>query len=255
MDKERNLEWLKADHGLTLDQVNALYHYGQYQYTYGDYSGASSYLYHFLILSPDLDLNLSAHWGKLSSDILMGTFDVALTDLKDLRELIDNPQTKEMAKPNVQLQQRTWILHWSLFVFFNHEQGRQGLFEMFMSPAYLNTIQTACPHLLRYLTFAVILLRRSSLKLTSGTRTIRDPIKELIKILATEHSYSDPLTRFVNSLYSEFDFEGARENLKEAETLVENDFFTSQFKESFVDEARWLVSEVYCRIHRRIDIG
>ncbi len=58
----------------------------------------------------------------------------------------------------------------------------------------------------------------------------------------------------MKDLYGEFDFEGAQERLKEAEKVVENDFFLGEFKEAFVEEARWLVSEVYCRIHRRIDI-
>lgn len=160
-----------------------------------------------------------------------------------------------MAKPAVQLQQRTWLLHWSLFIFFNHEDGRQQLLDMFLSPAYQNTIQASCPHLLRYLVASSILLRRSNQKINAGTRSIRDPIKECTKIvLVEEYQYSDPITGFLKDLYGEFDFEGAQERLKEAEKVVENDFFLGEFKEAFVEEARWLVSEVYCRIHRRIDI-
>ena len=37
-----------------------------------EYSGAADYLYHFRVLSTDNDLNTSAHWGKLASDILTG---------------------------------------------------------------------------------------------------------------------------------------------------------------------------------------
>ena len=46
--------------------------FGHFQYMYGNYSGAADYLYHFRVLSPDNDLNTSAHWGKLASDILTG---------------------------------------------------------------------------------------------------------------------------------------------------------------------------------------
>ena len=35
------------------------------------------------------------------------------------------------ASPLTQLQQRTWLLHWSLFVFFNHENGNNLLIDMF----------------------------------------------------------------------------------------------------------------------------
>lgn len=244
---------------LTLDQVNALYHYGHYQYTYGGYEGAASYLYHFLILSPSADLNLSAHWGKLCSNILCGEWDAALAEIKDLRDVIDNPQTAEQAKPSVQLQARTWLLHWSLFVFFNHENGRQALLELFLSPAYLNTMQTAAPHLLRYVVAAGILSRASGGKAATpsilGSRTIRDPVKEVTKIvLMEEYNYSDPITGFLKDLYGDFDFEGAQERLRVAEHVLENDFFLNSLAPDFLENARWLISEVYCRIHRRIDI-
>jgi translation initiation factor 3 subunit E len=243
---------------LTLDQVNALYHYGHYQYTYGDYAGASSYLYHFLILSPSLDLNLSAHWGKLLSNILCGEWDAALAEVKDLKEIIDNPQTEEQAKPSNQLQARSWLLHWGLFVWFNHEDGRSGLMDIFLTPAYLNTMQTNCPHLTRYLVASAILTHRtnsSNYKITLGGRTMRNPIQEITKIVLMEnHHYSDPITAFLSDLYGEFDFEKAQEKLKVAKGIIENDFFLNGFVEEFMEGARWLVSEVYCKIHRRIDI-
>lgn len=259
VDKQRNMELLQKEYNLTLDQVNALYHYGHYQYTYGGYEGAASYLYHFLILSPSHDLNLSAHWGKLCSNILCGEWDAALSEIKDLRDFIDNPQTADQAKPNVQLQARTWLLHWSLFVFFNHENGRQALLELFLSPAYLNTMQTAAPHLLRYVVAAAILGRTAAgAKATPsvlGSRTIRDPIKEVTKIvMMEEYHYADPITGFLKDLYGDFDFEGAQERLRVAEQVLENDFFLNGFTADFLENARWLVSEVYCRIHRRIDI-
>ena len=258
VDKLRNMELLEREYGLTLEQVNALYYYGHYQYTYGDYLGASSYLYHFLILSPSLDLNVSAHWGKLLSDTLAGEWDAALSELKDLREMIDNPSTEEQAKPSVQLQARSWLLHWGLFVFFNHEDGRAALLDIFLSPAYLNTLQTSCPHLTRYLVAAAILTHRTnsnSYKVTIAGRSIRNPIQEITKIVLQEnHHYADPITSFLSDLYGEFDFEKAQEKLKDAKTILENDFFLNGFVDEFMEGARWLVSEVYCKIHRRIDI-
>ena len=35
-----------------------------------------------------------------------------------------------------QLQQRTWLIHWSLFVFFNHPSGRNGIIDMFFQDKY-----------------------------------------------------------------------------------------------------------------------
>ena len=52
-----------------LEQIIALYTFGQFQYCYGSYTGATNYLCHF---HPDNDLNNFAHLSKLASDILTG---------------------------------------------------------------------------------------------------------------------------------------------------------------------------------------
>jgi len=70
-----------------------------------------------------------------------------------------------------------------------------------------------------------------------------------------EYQYTDPVTTFLKELYVEFDFEAAQKALKEAEKVVANDFFLDNFGDDFMDNARYLISEAYCRIHQRIDIG
>jgi translation initiation factor 3 subunit E len=70
-----------------------------------------------------------------------------------------------------------------------------------------------------------------------------------------EYQYSDPVTKFLKELYVEFDFEAAQRQLQLAERVVGNDFFLSEFKDDFLDNARYLISEAYCRIHQRIDIA
>ena len=62
-----------------------LYNFGKFWCTYGNYSGAVDYLYHFRMLSTDVDLNTSAHLGKLVSDILTGKWDVAQHASRDAR--------------------------------------------------------------------------------------------------------------------------------------------------------------------------
>ena len=244
------------------EQITALYHFGQFQYSYGNYSGAADYLYHFLILSTDSDLNLSALWGKLASDILTGKWDVALTGLNELRELIDSrssaPSLLTSAEANSlsQLQSRTWILHWSLFVYFNHEQGRTLLLETFLSPAYLNTIQTTCPWILRYLAAAAIVSRKASSAGGVASSRVRHALKEVVKVVQMEeYQFSDPITNFLKELYLDFDFEAAQKELMTAVQVVENDFFLGDFKDEFLDNARYLISEAYCRIHHKIDIA
>lgn len=168
-----------------------------------------------------------------------------MQEVKDLRDAIDSHPS-----PLAQLQARSWLLHWSLFVFFNLDQGCQGLLELFLSPAYLNTIQTSCPHLLRYLVAAAIISRRTP---QSSRRGSRDHIKDLTRIVQMEeYQYADPVTSFLKDLYGDFNFDHERISL--AAGVVRSDFFLSGFADEFVDNARWMVSEVFCRIHQRIDI-
>ncbi|EPS98504.1 eukaryotic translation initiation factor 3 subunit 6 [Fomitopsis schrenkii] len=264
-DKNQNLQYLKEHYNVTLEQINALYNFGQFQYSYGNYSGAADYLYHFRVLSTDPDLTMSAHWGKLASDILTGKWDVALEELNTLREAIDSrspsvPQFTSAPSASItdpalaQLHSRTWLLHWSLFVYFNHPEGRTLLLETFLSPTYLNTIQTSSPWILRYLATAAVLSRKSSSGALSAR--VRHSLKEIVKVIQMEeYQYQDPVTTFLKELYVEFDFEAAQRALGRAEVVVANDFFLNEFRDDFMDNARYLISEAYCRIHQRIDIA
>jgi len=261
-DKNQNLQYLKDNYNLTLEQITALYNFGQFQYTYGNYSGAADYLYHFRVLSTDNDLNTSAHWGKLASDILTGKWEVALEELNTLRDVIDSRSPSSLvatAEPAAltQLHSRTWLVHWSLFVYFNHEQGRTLLLENFLSPTYLNTIQTSCPWILRYIATAAILARKTSAGGTTAVSSrVRHSIREIVKVIQTEeYQYQDPVTSFLKELYVEFDFEAAQRELTLAERVVGDDFFLGEFRDDFLDNARYLISEAYCRIHQRIDIA
>ena len=69
-----------------------------------------------------------------------------------------------------------------------------------------------------------------------------------------EYQYSDPITLFLKELYVEFDFEAAQAELSKALKVIGDDFFLNGFRDEFLDNARYLISEAYCRIHQRIDI-
>ncbi|KLO10911.1 eukaryotic translation initiation factor 3 subunit 6 [Schizopora paradoxa] len=257
-DKLQNLQYLKENYNLSLEQITALYHFGQFQYSFGNYSGASDYLYHFRVLSTDNDLNLSAHWGKFASDILAGKWDVAVDELNALKELIDSrSSTTADTAALSQLHSRTWLLHWSLFVYFNHDQGRMFLLETFLNPSYLNTIQTSSPWLLRYLVAAAVLSRKTTSGGTTMTSSrVKHALKDIIKIIeVSSYQYHDPITDFLKELFLEFDFEAAQRELATAVQVVENDFFLREFASEFLDNARYLISEAYCRIHHKIDIA
>ncbi|KAM0745649.1 eukaryotic translation initiation factor 3 subunit 6 [Meredithblackwellia eburnea MCA 4105] len=257
-DKLHNLTYLKDAHGVTLDQIALLYQFGQFQYSVGHYSGASDYLYHFRVLSTDSNLVLSSMWGKLASDILEGSWDAALEELQGLREHIDQRGGAGPGGPLLALQQRTWWLHWSLFVYFNHPAGRDGLLETWLNQNYLNTVQTSSPWLLRYLVAAVVISRKSTIRSAAAGNSARsrEAVRDVVRALGQEeYQYKDPITEFLRKLYGEVDFEGAREEMGKAAVTMEDDFFLEQFKDEFVENARYLVSEAYCKIHHRIDIG
>ena len=69
--------------------------------------------------------------------------------------------------------------------------------------------------------------------------------------------YTHLFTYFLLFIYHEVTrlFEAAQRELTKAEVVVANDFFLSEFKDDFLDNARYLISEAYCRIHQRIDIA
>jgi len=95
-----------------------------------------------------------------------------------------------------------------------------------------------------------------SRKAPSPSSRVRHSTREIVKIVQMEeYQYTDPVTTFLKELYVEFDFEAAQKALKEAEKVVANDFFLDNFGDEFMDNARYLISEAYCRIHQRIDIG
>lgn len=252
-DKESNMRYLKENHGVTPQMVEQLYDYGQFQYSCADYNAASELLYQYRILSTDNERVDAANWGKLASDILTTNWEAAL---EEVNRLVESIQGRFHTNPLAQLQHRTWLIHWSLFPFFNHEPARETLTELFFKPDYINAIQVACPWILRYLTAAVVTNRsRPGNKSNFLYGNYQKQLKDLVRIVRQEqYEYNDPVTGFVKALYVDFDFEEAQKRLLEADEILRADFFLAASADSFLDAARHLISESYCKIHQRIDI-
>lgn len=228
--------------------VNALYDFGNFQYSCGNYGAAADLLYQFRVLSTDNDKVSAATWGKLASEILTTSWESALEEVQKVKEVID---TKLFNNPLAQLQHRTWLIHWALFPLFNSDSSRDPLLDLLFSPAYINTIQTSCPWVLRYLSAAVITGRGRARN--SGVQ--QKQLKDIVRIVRQEaYEYNDPLTEFVRALFIDFDFEEAQRQLTRAEEVLRSDFFLAACADTFVDNARHLIFESYCKIHARIDI-
>lgn len=147
--------------------------------------------------------------------------------------------------PQEQLQQRTWLLHWSLFVFAWCEDGRDAIVEFMLQPRYSEAIQCNAPWLLRYLSAGVIFhKRRKSL------------IPDLLRILQlADTTYVDPILEFVDYLFVRLDFESALASLRECEAVLASDFFLYEKNlTDFMESAKLAIFELYCRVHRTIDI-
>lgn len=228
--------------------VDALYDFGNFQYSCGNYAAASELLYQFRVLSTNDEKVSAATWGKLASDILTTNWESAMEEVQKVKDQID---TKLFANPLAQLTHRGWLIHWALFPFFNYEPARDIICDLFFSAPFINTIQTSCPWILRYLTAAVITNRSR----TRNTGQYPKQLKDIIRIVKQEnYEYSDPVTDFIKALYIDFDFEEAQKKLIEAEEVLRSDFFLVAASDSFVEAARHLISESYCKIHQRIDI-
>ncbi|KAK9461928.1 eIF3 subunit 6 N terminal domain-containing protein [Lipomyces oligophaga] len=255
-DRALNLAFVKENHEVTPEMVQVLYDYGQFQYNCGEFTEAAELLFHFRTLSVDNDLVLSATWGKLACEIMTLKWDNAVEELGKLREQVDG---RTFADPLIQLNHRAWIIHWALFFFFNSDAGREKLTDLFLSPAYINVIQTTCPWILRYVTVAVLASRAARKTSAAGRAasyaTYQKQIRELIRVIKQErYEYSDPMTEFVFALYVDFDFEEAQAKLAESADAVRADPFLVPSADTFLESARHLVSELYCQIHQRIDI-
>eukprot|EP00003_Mantamonas_plastica_P014776 TRINITY_DN2545_c0_g1_i4.p1 TRINITY_DN2545_c0_g1~~TRINITY_DN2545_c0_g1_i4.p1 ORF type:complete len:436 (-),score=176.32 TRINITY_DN2545_c0_g1_i4:473-1780(-) len=240
--KTFNAEYLEENYDITETEINAMYHLAKLQYDAGKYQKAAPLLHNFTHLGKDTELIFNALWGKFACEIMTQNWDAAKNDLSALRDAIES---KNWETPLEQLQQRTWLIHWSLFVFFNHPTGRNGIIEMFMDDKYMNAIQTQAPHALRYLAAAVITNKRG-----------RGVLNDLVKVIQVEsYTYKDPITEFVQSLYVDFDFDGAQTQLDICLEVLSNDFFLTSIRDEFLHNARLFIFETYCRIHKTIDIA
>jgi len=246
-DREGNsklYEYIEKEYNFKPEMLDVLYRYAKFQYECGNYSAASVCLYYYRNVVPHGDPNyLNALYGKLASEILCQEFNHAKDDLIKLRAYIDSdPFDTELEL----LQHRSWLLHWSLFVFFNLPKGRDDLIELFLnSQPYLNAIQIACPHLLRYVSVSVVTCKSKQ----------KNTLKDLMRVIDVErNSYRDPVTDFLSCLYLDFDFDEAQKKLRECEDVLLNDFFLTGLLDDFRENARLLIFEMFCRIHQCIGL-
>jgi PCI domain len=221
-------------------------------------------------------------WGRLACEILVEDWVNATVAVEAVKTALEILAQNGTITPLEGLQQRTWLLHWSLFVYWNDRSAKGGLetlVELFHSERYKQAISTNAPHLLRYLTAAVLLCKRRITKkaaaaaaaaaAASGAEagattvttvtTVRDNaetrrlIRNLVNVIQ-DCEYTDPIVEFVKCLCIKFDFDSAQLILPDCEKVLMTDFFLCRQTALFMEEARVFVFENYCRIHHKIDL-
>lgn len=110
--------------------------------------------------------------------------------------------------------------------------------------------------------YIYIILSSQYLSLTNEitlTRTIFYSLKFMCIVFFINwyvlYFYRDPITEFIEHLYVNFDFDGARQKLHECQTVLLSDFFLIACIDEFVENARLMIFETFCRIHQCISIG
>lgn len=263
---EETISALKSSSELTLDTLASQFHitsadlesyvsFGKFKYECGMYHDCEEMLSHYLSISPSSQgpgiggrggsqAYLSALWGRLACRIVQANWESSRDDLKAVRAAIESKAAAALSAVD-QLRSRAWLLHWGLFVLLNQRDGMDLLVDLFQDKAYLSTLENLCPWMLRYYAVAAVL----SSKRRSLTRDLLQEI-QLISYL-----YSDPLTQFIEALYDAFDFDLAQQRLKDCHAVMKTDFFLAIFADKFMDEGRALICELYCTVHRRVDLA
>lgn len=203
------------------------------------------------------DSILQTLWGKLACEVLVEDWEAASVAVDAVKASIESMVSSNQISPLKALSQRTWLLHWALFVYWNNSAkgGLEQLVELFHTERYKQAITTNAPHLSRYLTAAVLLCkRRLTKKAGSSSSDARRVMKNLINVMQ-DCEHTDPIVEFVNCLCVKFDFESAQIKLAECENVLAADFFLCQQTALFMEEARVFVFENYCRIHNKIDLS
>lgn len=239
-------------------KIEELYEFARLEFDSGRYQKAAEHLMFFRLLSSDVEKGYMAQWGRVCAMLMSKTeWDRIRTDVFELREMIESSAVHDSVfhkNPLLVLQHRSWFIHWVLFVFFrsNNERSdtaseKSALVDLYFHDRYLNAIQTNSPHILRYLAATVVI---------AGRRR-RNQLKEVIKMLEQEQfAYSDPVTKLLESLYVKADFDAAQHWLRECEEhVLPNDYFLRTCMREFMDSARLTIFELYCRIHRVVQIS
>lgn len=239
-------------------QFDAMLKVASLLYETGRYREASEFLvFARYVLDESSDKTPSALWGLLASSIMAQQWGQAESALESLRTVVTREIGDEEFKvgnnDDISSTTRNWMLHWSLFVFF---KGGESLTSQFLDIVFdtnvrfnnrklynQHTIETAAPHLLRYVAAACLL-----------NRTKRSALYSTLRLIRVCFEYSDDLTTFMDLLLGSVNFDEAFALIPAIEALVQKDYFLCGLRTQIVDGAYKLIYEQYLRTHKAVSI-
>lgn len=118
--------------------------------------------------------------------------------------------------------------------------------DFFLLERNLQIISIVCPHLFRYVGVLLVLHKQLQDHRASDL---------LGKIRQDSYWYSDPITKFLEALYFDVNFDLAQDGLVLCTKVVEQDYFLADLHAEFAERCRLLIFETYCRIHQHINLS
>ncbi|VEU19716.1 DEKNAAC100661 [Brettanomyces naardenensis] len=281
-DKSYNRDYLAKNHGIDDAKIYELYRFGKFQYNRGDYVMASDLLNNFRLLSTNQELNFSATWGKLAAEIISFSWSEAMNELNKLREVIDNRNYEGSTLD--QLNKRTWLIHYSLFIFFNgnftasdagidmtnaedaelneavaeetaiseeandsnkdKNKNLSTMIDLFLSSSYKSTIQASCPWILRYVIVALLQ--------TQQYKRLRDVVRA---VDVETYEFQDPFTQLLETLFVSFEFDNLSSLVEQISVLIETDFFVSNLDgQQLIQNLQELIFNTVTKVYEGITV-
>ena len=222
------------------------------------------YLYlHFMLLnrpqiskthSTDLfqDRYLNLLWGRLACELLIGNIEDAQQDIRSIENYLKSNEVclvsplHSTSVPASQLvQERTWLLHYGLFLFAQHPEGVDLFYRNFMNKEYfllislilryLSVMEINCPWVLRY---AVVII------LTQGKQN-RHMLSRVAEIVdRSDEPVVDPLLLFIYHMVIHMDFVSAAKQFAQVEDVFASDFFLASRGVQFEEVQVWSEGDV-----------
>lgn len=261
------LDFLAKNLNVNMDILTKAYHYAKVLYEAGMYTEAYPILHGLIVTFSQKTATggypsfyEGALWGRLACAVYMkfSSNTEYIQVIQGVKNFIESNLNPRKNNPSELLKQRSWLLHWSLFIFFSPSIQNPAsttitsptarceyLLDLFMDRNYLTTIENYCPWLLRYIVVALIL----------SPNKRKNYLKDLLnEINLFSYSYNDKILTFFSDVYNNFNLESSYKLLLECKNILQIDFFCSIFEGPFYLQARQFILEMYCIIHHDVSL-